>query len=604
VSHLDGIKIVQISRHADLLMESSSLFSPGSWPNPPSGAQNCRTITVARDQNHFPAVRRVPQSHSTERRSLLKATYRHVGLILLAGLLVRIPFCLAIWPIWSGDTAGYVDPYAYWVRHRFYLADRTPVYPLFLGLAQWVAGVPASIWFHDPAEYATVYMQSALDLVAACVLYFTLRKVNVRRSIAITSAVFAVTLPALCWFELKILPLSLSFALLVLCASVFSDLMKRVNDGSRFVCSSLLCGLLFSCAALLRTENLVFCTILATVLLGSWAIPKLRGVITGHGNRAPVAACLIILSAAPPILAWMTWNYVGIGEFRITTLTGWNQSKTVYNIFDRVDPEDRLLGQALTASYLRRNRSGIIVRDHVWNALYMGNLSSLYRQMPIEDPTDTPSAFHAKVDTAFERLLGMQSNEPCDHDTPWCRASIRKRTNIGDYVGRVSWKLIRKYPLVYSQNAIGNFVEDTFSFRYADNTSSVPGFGETTVGGGSFVKNETLPGSLESAINLQAPLLTVFYVVTLGFVVFAPLVFMSSDGERLAPDITVTGLALATVATFIAMCFFSGYNKEYSIPHLGIMLICTAYAVENWSRIAAAMGLRLAGHMDTTRQFS
>jgi len=59
---------------------------------------------------------------------------------------------------------------------------------------------------------------------------------------------------------------------------------------------------------------------------------------------------------------------------------------------------------------------------------------------------------------------------------------------------------------------------------------------------------------------------------------------MSKTDEWHVTDIIVTGFALATVGTFIAMCFLSGYNKEYSIPHLGVMVICTAYAVENRSR--------------------
>ena len=36
-----------------------------------------------------------------------------------------------------------------------------------------------------------------------------------------------------------------------------------------------------------------------------------------------------------------------------------------------------------------------------------------------------------------------------------------------------------------------------------------------------------------------------------------------------------------------------GYNKGYSIPHLGVMVMCSACAVEGWSRIAAAIGPRL-----------
>jgi hypothetical protein len=447
-----------------------------------------------------------------------------------------------------------------------------------------LARVPSSPTLSFSAAYVAVGLQSAFDLIAACVLYSTLIKLNIRRNIALVSALLAATFPGLCLFEINILNLPLAFAVVVLCTSLFATLMRRVNDGSGFVGPSLLCGLLFGCATLLRPENLVFCTILASVWLGSWAICKLRGVATFQGNRVPVALLLMILSAAPLILAWMTWNYVGIGEFRITTFTGWNRSKTVYNMFDRVDPEDRVLGKILTSSYLMRNRNGHTIRDHIWQA--EPDLMDLYAHMPVEDPPETASAFHMKVDRFFADELGMVKL-PCEkpeRSDQECSASLRRRANMGDYVGRVSWKLIKKYPSAYLENVADNFAQDTFNFRYADSQPSQEGYQSTTVDGGEYVRNESLARFLSKAINAEAPLLTVLYVVTLGFVVFAPLIFMSKAAEFPVADIVVTGLALATVGTFTAMCCLSGYNKEYSIPHLGVMLICTAYAVENRSR--------------------
>ncbi len=520
-------------------------------------------------------------------------------LVWLIGILARVPFYLAFRPIWSGDSPTYVRPYFLWKNHTFYTGERTPVYPLFLGLTQWLSGHSPSATLSFSAAYVTVCLQSALDIVAACVLYFTLSKLNIRRNIALVSALFAATFPALCSLEVNILNLSLSFALLVLCTSVFAILIKRVSDGSRFVGTSLLCGLVFGRAALLRPENLVFFIILATVLLGSWVTLELRGCKTLRDNRVPVAVFLMLLSAAPLILAWMTWNYVGIGEFRITTLTGWNRSKTVYNMFDRVEPEDRVLGQILTSSYLRRNRNGQIVRDHIWQARQ--DLLDKYIYMPVKDPTESPSAFYMKVDRFFADELRM-IKVPCGRPDQLCSADLRRWANIGDYVGRVSSKLIRRYPSAYLENVAGNFVLDTFDFRYADSNPAREDLPAVTVDGGEYVRNESLVKLLARAINAQAPLLMVCYIVTLGFVVFAPLVFVSKAVERHVADIVVTGFALATVGTFIAMCCLSGYNKEYSIPHLGVMVICAAYAVENRSRIAAAMGLRSRKWAATARE--
>lgn len=534
-------------------------------------------------QPPLPETDHTPNSRGGRRITLIRKSGPFV-LVGLIGILARLPFWLAFKPIYSGDSKAYVAAYFLWRNHTFFTGRRTPVYPLFLGLAQWLARVPPSPTLSFSAAYVAVGLQSAFDLLAAYVLYFTLGKLNIHKNIALGSALLAATFPALCLFEINILNLSLSFAVLVLCTAVFATLMKRVNNGSGFVGTSLLCGLSFGCAALLRPENLVFCAILASVLLGSWAIFKLRGVATFHGNRVPVALLLMILSAAPLILAWMTWNYVGIGEFRITTFTGWNRSKTVYNMFDRVGPEDRVLGQVLTSSYLLRNRNGHIIRDHIWQA--EPDLMNLYMAMPVEDPTETPSAFHMKVDRFFADELGMVKL-PCEkpeRSDQECSASLSRRAKMGDYVGRVSWNLIRKYPSAYLGNVADNFVRDTFNFRYTDSEPSQEGYQATTVDGGEYVRNESLARLLSKAINAEAPLLTVFYVVTLGFVVFAPLVFMSKAAEFPVADIIVTGFALATVGTFTAMCCLSGYNKEYSIPHLGVMVICTAYAVENGSR--------------------
>ena len=531
------------------------------------------------------------------------------ALIWFTGILARLPFYLAFRPMWSADSPGYVIPYFLWRNHRFFLGARTPVYPLFLGLGQWLAMHPVRPTLSDSATYQTIALQSALpvsaayvivclqsvmDIAAVCVLYSTLRKLNVRRHIALVFSVFVATVPALCLLDVNILTLSLSFTVLVLCASVFAALMEKVGNGSRFIGVSLLCGLVFACAALLRPENLIFCTILATGFLGTWMLSKLRGATTRYGDRVPVAVFFIILSAAPLILAWMTWNYVGIGEFRITTLTGWNRSKTVYNLFDGVGPEDRVIGQALTASYLRRNGRGKVVRDHAWQAL-KDSLWEQYTYLPLEDPTATPSAFHIWLDHAFEDVLGMKANVPCEFPGQLCTELLKEERwiNIGDYVGRVSWKLTRKYPGAYFANVAENFL-DTFNFRYLNSNLFSKNSRLTAVNGGNYVRNESLAKVSARAINLYAPLLTAFYVVTVGFVVFAPLVLMKKKDECKLADTIVTGFALATVGTFIAMCCLSGYNKEYSIPHLGVMVMCSAYAVENWSRIAAAIGLRLA----------
>ena len=539
---------------------------------------------------------RVPLKHLAMARIHFKSKYDPFVLISLSGVLARLPFYLAYKPIWSSDSWGYSLPYFFWINHDFYLGERTPGYPLFLGLTQWLAGTAARPALSLPAAYTTVCLQSLLDVLAASLLYYALAVIRVRRSIALVSALFAVTIPGLCNFEMNILNISLAFFCLTLAATAFAIMMRKLGEERQFIGASVVTGLLLSCAGLVRPENLVFLAVLAAAMIGI-SLRSLWSRLTSEvPRRLAVAAVLMLVSAAPLVLAWMTWNYVGIGEFRITTLTGWNRSKTVYNMFDRVGPEDRLVGEILSSSYRQRNSNGRIVRDHVWQAQTI--LGERYWEMPIEDSTRSLSAFHQKVDRIFEDVLGMKFRIPCDRPDKLCTELLRRevdiydyrlKVNLGNYVGKVSWKLIRKYPGSYLYNVADNFVRDTFNFRYVDARSAVAGAHSISLDGKDYVKNRVFAGLVEKAVIVQAPLLSVLYFITIGFVLSSPLVLTGKAHEHAITDATVTLLAMATVGTFVATCMLSGFNKEYSAPHLGVLVICGAYAVENRARIAAAI---------------
>jgi hypothetical protein len=335
-------------------------------------------------------------------------------------------------------------------------------------------------------------------------------------------------------------------------------------------------------SALLRPENLVFCTLLMVVMAAAVWWMERRGGARGSANasmpKALLPVGLILLSAAPLLLAWMSWNYVGVGEFRVTTLTGWNRSKTVYNLFDRVDQEDALLGRALTASFHKRNQPGSIVRDHVWQAL-KDDLWDEAELLPLEDPTLHLSSFHQQVDHDFESVLGMKAVVPCEEPGQLCTELLRREIDIGDYVGRVSWKLAAGNPLGYLANVADNFAE-TFSFRYLDAAPAAEDSRITAVDGGSHIRNRRLADLLPAAIHLYAPLLSVVYVVMVLGLLWAPLAWYRRQWVVSPEEFVVVSLAIATLGTFLAMCFLSGFNREYSIPHLGIILTCAACAVE------------------------
>jgi hypothetical protein len=88
---------------------------------------------------------------------------------------------------------------------------------------------------------------------------------------------------------------------------------------------------------------------------------------------------------------------------------------------------------------------------------------------------------------------------------------------------------------------------------------------------------------------LQGPFLTTFYVVTLTYVLFGPLILLNGAYGIRTSDVIVVALAMGTTGTIIAFCLLESYHGQYEIPHIAILLICAAYTVENFGRIWEAM---------------
>ncbi len=119
-------------------------------------------------------------------------------------------------------------------------------------------------------------------------------------------------------------------------------MMLHFKKGESGRTLAVLLGLAVAFAALVRPDNLVF---FAVILLVTAAfairftfIPS-RAVLA---CRLLLVCLLIATSAAPPIVAWMTCNYIGTGRFRMTNMMGLHMSQPVYNMFDQVDPEDEV----------------------------------------------------------------------------------------------------------------------------------------------------------------------------------------------------------------------------------------------------------------------
>ncbi len=329
------------------------------------------------------------------------------------------------------------------------------------------------------------------------------------------------------------------------------------------------------------------------LLLAAALCQKLQqpGPTPRFSTRAWSALALMALPVALSVLAWMTLMYVGIGEFRITTADGWNRSRTAYNMFDRVDPEDRVIGELMSQTYLRQKdkTDKVNVREIMWQVQY--ELLANFQRYPITDPTIDASPFHLKMYKAAHDILGMgKATCASNPGNMFCWEQMRMEIDIGDYLGAVSWKLARKYPFDWMHNIVANFFEESFTFRYGDAKPAVEGYQPKSTGPDSFVKDPSIASRAWPVANVEAPLLTLMYVVTLGYAIGFPLiVFRKQDGHWLH-DAAVATLAIASIGTIVGTCILAGFNRIYTMPHIVVFVLCTTYALENRARIVSALG--------------
>ena len=527
------------------------------------------------------------QSENHSQASLLPAagprrSWLPLLCLIVAGVAARVPAWLAFRPIWSGDSGGYASFYALWVHHHFFAGERTPVYPFFLGVAQWMAGVPAARTLGLRAGYAAVFLQAFADLAAAIVFYLLLRALRVRTRTALLCGLLLVTTPALLMAEMTLLNMSLSLALLVATMAMFAWVLRRVQQARAVAIPAVMLGAVACVMALNRPEFVIFSAILMLTLAGAALCQRSQSAL----RRLRMAPLWMALGFAPAMLLWMSLVYAGTGEFRITTVNGWNRTRTVYNLFDRVDAEDRVVGQILQETYQReRQTGGVNLREIVWPSM-PGILQHLESYPGLEEDA-TPNAAQQWYAAQLRQSFAL-TELPCSTRlVDYCWEMMRIRIETGDYLGRVSGKLIRRYPLQYAANVGANFAEESFNFHYAGEAPSTPGFHETACGGGDVVRRPRLAGALRSILPWHAALLLAAYLVTLLGLLLGPRLLWRPLDEHWTADLTCWALALASTGTMLLTCALAGFNRIYSLPHLAVFFLTSAYvwnARERWYR--------------------
>jgi hypothetical protein len=380
----------------------------------------------------------------------------HVAIILACGTAFRLIYQMAYKPFWSGDSHDYSNIFYFWTRHTYANAERPPVYPLFLGLVQWLAGnAPVLSGMSGPSQYLAVRLQCLLGLLAAVLVYFSLRALAVRPKLALAGGICFALVGAICLFELLILSELLSLFFLMLGTLFFLRCMRAVNNSTSFASMALLSGVCFSFAILTRPENLVFFLALTLVLVVLAVRCSYLPGMQWAARSVAKAALLLVVSTAPLVLCWMSWNLVTIGQFRINTFNGLTRTESTYNMFNLVDSEDQLVGKILWRSYLLKNGDGHIYRDHVWfawNDLFMAWQSGLL-PIPPMGVRRPENALVIKAHNWLDRQLGTNKN-----------INVFQGADLYDYLGHVSWKLAKKYPSLYLHNVLNNFASDTFDY--------------------------------------------------------------------------------------------------------------------------------------------
>ena len=485
---------------------------------------------------------------------------RHLGTVVACGLLLRVIYLVTYRPWWNFDSGGYTIPYLLWLRGFYSDGARTPGYPLFLAWAQGIVGTPISALsptLSAPAAYLSVALQSLTGLLSACLLYGTLRLLRVRARLAWIAALFFALLGGVCEFETFIATQSLSLFSLALGSYLAVKVSAEAAEGRSSRVWPVLTGLAIGWSVLVRSENLVFFAgLLALVLL-----LRLRvGLARRHQTKALGRACLLaMLTAAPVILSWMAINDLAIGRFRMTTLIGGNMTRTVYNLFDQVDPRDRAIGQVLTGSYRLRNQGGKIARDHY--CLAMDDLVDHSGAMPLGN-------FHRR----------------------YARGPSRNYTNpllldLGEYMGEVSLDLIRRHPGAWLRNVADNFFRDAFEFHYGrtfkfDYGHAAAGGDWQFVDGRSVIRNRGTWKLTVWTDSIQAPLLLIAYGITIGWALFGSALLLAGRKTEDQAGETVAALGFAAVGMILVCCIFQGFNAEYTEPYVPVFLVCATYTAE------------------------
>ena len=465
--------------------------------------------------------------------------------LLVAAALFRLLFYEAYLPWWAGDSSGYAALAALYSHHLLGLWDggRTPAYPLFLYGCECLAGGEMKDKLTPHAGQIVVGAQTLLGLASVVLVFFTMERLQVRSSLRIIFTLIYALLAPVAQFEMIILSESLSLFCLLLSVYLLAVVMDRLRKRRPAAGMALLAGLAAGLSVLAR-PNLVFIWgLFFTTLPLLGCLGYLRRLDT-----PPWAAWLTTVvqcagGGALVILACMIFNYWNTNNFALTPMTGLTRSFAVYNLFDRVHPQDRVLGAIMDKYYRQANPHGERKRDYIWQAI--PEIWAHYQEMPVQQD---PGRLH----TVY----------------------------LDNYLGTISNYLMRENRGVWLRNSMEQ-LPTTFDFDLPQTTPEDKGGDPISLSGTSVVRDVNAWRATVVIARWEAPLLLGTYLLTFAAVVIGAVqIWRARCLSTALLALFSFNLALGSVLSMVVFCMLAAYYNRYSLPLFPEFIICSAYVLE------------------------
>ena len=485
----------------------------------------------------------------------VRARLSHFGVIVFAAVLMQLALHYTYLPWWCGDSGGYTCTASFFYGSGFtgYIGQRTPGYPVFLIVCDLLARGRVGWMLSPHGAQIVTWAQSALCVASAILLYLSIERLQIRASINLGVTLFFALLIGVNEFAMLILSETLSAFFLILAvyfATVAADLLRRGQAPATF---ALLSGLAYASAILTR-PNLLFTWVLfigtISFFMGCRMVQR-HPLFSARALEGISRPCFS--GAALLLIAWLFFNYEHTGYLTLSMITDDTRSCTAYNLFDRVEPKDKVLGEIMDRYYRQTNQNGVRNPAYIW--LAYAEIHNRSREMPVQ------------VSPGNEALRGFATDR---------------------YLCSVSNGLLMKHPGVWAQNSLADLAKTLdFSFPEAD-----PRVMDDPVG-------VALPPQpvivsvrgwqiLSALMPWQAGVVLCQYLLTFlaGAVALRAVKAARNLGEVVTPLI-LAAFALGAIACMIAPSILANYVSRYSVPLIPLFSICSAYLLEEVFRLQA-----------------